>query len=90
MRKAHFIVRTYTQQEREVLAEMLDQEGFAYRERCSREGMLSSRFPVIIDLDTRVVTTIQTVTAAACSVHACITVQDFYAQYERYMHETAC
>ena len=90
MRKAHFIVRPYTQQEKEVLTEMLDQEGFSYREGCSREGMLRSRFPVIIDVDTRVVTCIQTVTAAACSVHACITVQDFFEQYERYMHDTAC
>lgn len=90
MRKAHFIVRPYTQEERGVLAEMLDREGFSYRQGCSREGMLRSRFPVIIDIDIRVAAYIQTVTAAACSAHACISVQDFFAQYERYMHDTAC
>ena len=82
MKKGYYYIRPTSQEARIELINYLEEHGFTYAHRSTRESTIESPFPVLIEVIPKTVTHIHQAAIAACTVKVLISEEEFYQKFE--------
>ena len=82
MKKGYYIVNPTTKEARAELIDYLEEHGFTYAWKATRESTAASPFPIVIEAVPKIVHHIHQAGIAACTVNVLISEKEFYKQFE--------